>query len=268
MLEILNILEPHDMSQVDPESADAIHLIAEAKKLAFADRDAYLGDAAAAPVAQLLSKSHAERQRRRINSRAASSRFTPGRVRSGQDTTCICAIDEQGSAVVMIQSICHAFGSGVVVPETGVVLNNRMTAFSLDPASPNALEPGKMPLNTLGTYMVFRGDDLWTIGGTPGGDVQIQTNVQVLTQMIDNGRNPQQAIESPKWHVADDGAGLTIEERMPLDTCYELRTLGHQLTIEDAWSAPSASQCIVVDPETGSLLGATDPRVDGLALGY
>lgn len=270
VLEMLNILEPHDLSRVDPESADAIHLMAEATKLAFADRNAYLGDDASAPVTQLLSKSHAERQRRRINSHAAASRFTPTRLRSaaGADTTCVCVIDPSGSGVVMIQSICHAFGSGVVVPDTGVVLGNRMSAFSLDPASPNMLQPGKMPLNTLNTYMMFRGDDLWAMGGTPGGDVQIQTNLQVITQMIDNGRNPQQAIESPKWHISDDGPGLSIEERMPLDTCYELRTLGHQLSIGESWSAPGGSQCIVVDPETGSLLGATDPRIDGLALGY
>jgi len=123
-------------------------------------------------------------------------------------------------------------------------------------------------MSTLNTYIVFRGDDLWAIGGTPGGDTQIETNLQVITQMIDHGRNAQQAIESPKWHVAEDGPGLTIEERLPLDTCYELRTLGHQLNIEGAWSAPCASQCIMVDEETGSLFGATDPRIDGLALGY
>jgi len=142
LLEMLNILEPHDMSRVNPESADAIHLMAEAKKLAYADRNAYLGDLAAAPVAQLLSKSYAERQRRRINTHAASARFTPGRMSSaGADTTCLCVVDEQCNAVVMIQSLCHAFGSGVVVPDTGVLLGNRMTAFSVDPASPNTLEP-------------------------------------------------------------------------------------------------------------------------------
>jgi gamma-glutamyltranspeptidase/glutathione hydrolase len=286
LLEMLNILELHDLAQVRPESADAIHLMAEAKKIAFADRDGFLGDTGSAPVIQMLSKSYADRQRRRINQKAATSRFAPGKLprSEGQelpapylsstphqmegDATCVCVVDEQGNGVVMVQSLGHSFGSGVVVPETGVILNNRLSTFSLDPASPNALMPGKLPVNPLNTYMLFKGDDLWALGGTAGGDTQIETNVQVITHMVDHGRSPQEAIEAPRWYAAPEGSTLTFEERLPLDTCYDLRTLGHQFSIEGPWAAPCACQCIMIDPETRTLFGASDPRVDGLAVGF
>ena len=147
-------------------------------------------------------------------------------------------------------------------------MNNRITGFSLDPKSPNVLAPGKKTMHTLNTWMLFRDDALWAVGGTPGGDVQVQTNLQVVTQMTDWGRNPQEAIESPKWHVPPDGPELVVEDRLPLDTCYGLRERGHALTIAGPWSGPCASQVIVLDADTGALLGASDPRADGLALGY
>ncbi len=124
-------------------------------------------------------------------------------------------IDARGNAVSWIQSVFHGFGSGVVVPGTGVLLNNRMTGFSLDPKSPNVLAPGKKPMHTLNTWMLFRGDDLWAVGGTPGGDVQVQTNLQTVTQMIDWQRSPQEAIESPKWHVPPDGPELWWKTACP-----------------------------------------------------
>jgi len=98
--------------------------------------------------------------------------------------------------------------------------------------------------------------------------VQVQTNLQTVTQMIDHGRSPQEAIESPKWHVPPDGPELMVEDRLPLDTCYELRRRGHRLTVGGPWSGSCASQILTLDPETGALFGGSDPRKDGLALGY
>ena len=270
LLQMLNILEGYDMAALDPEGADAVHLMAEAKKLAFADRFAYLGDVPQTPLATLLSKDYAASQRKRLQLTSAAPRYAPGRlpsVNSGSDTTSLCVVDARGNAVTWIQSVFHRYGSGVVVPGTGVVLNNRMTGFSLDPKSPNVLAPGKKTMHTLNTWMLFRDDAFWAVGGTPGADVQVQTNLQTVTQMIDHGRSPQAAIESPKWHVAPDGAHLFLEDRLPLDTCYELRQRGHQLTVGGAWSGSCASQIITLDPKTGSLLAGSDPRVDGLALG-
>ena len=297
-LAMLNIVEQHELARVRPESADAIHLLAEIKKLAFADRDAYLGDNGASPVKELLSKSYADRQRRRVSQKAAGTHCGAGKLpkvegqeavapyipasdqkdmpiqsyghgtQESVDSACLCVVDEAGNAVVITQSLGGPFGCGVVVPDTGVILNNRLSAFSLDPLSPNALVPGKRPLSPFHSYMVFKGDDLWAVGGAGGGETQVESNVQVLTHMIDHDRNPQDAIEAPRWHAVDEGANLGFEERLPLDTCYELRTLGHHFAIDGPWSADCACQCIVVDEETKARLGASDPRVDGLAVGY
>ena len=271
LLQMLNILEGYDLAALDPEGADAVHLMAEAKKLAFADRLAYLGDHPGTPLATLLSKDYAANQRKRLNFSTAAARYSPGRLpamNGGSDTTSFCVVDKHGNAVSWIQSVFHRYGSGVVVPGTGVLLNNRMTGFSLDPKSPNAPAPGKKPMHTLNTWMLFKDDNFWAAGGTPGGDVQVQTSLQAVTQMIDHGRSPQEAIESPKWQVAPDGPQLTIEDRLPLDTCYELRRRGHALTVGGAWSGACASQIITLDPETGALFAGSDPRADGLALGY
>lgn len=271
LLQMLNILEGFDLGALDPEGPDAVHLMAEAKKLAFADRLAYLGDVPDTPLATLLSKDYAAQQRKRINPQAAAPRYSPGRlpaINGGSDTTYLCVIDAHGNAVSWIQSVFHGYGSSVVVPGTGVLLNNRMTGFSLDPRSPNVLAPGKKTMHTLNTWMAFKNDELWAVGGTPGADVQVQTNLQTLTQMTDWGRSPQEAIESPKWHVPPDGAELAVEDRLPLDTCYELRRRGHRLSVGGAWSGSCASQIITLDPETGALFGGSDPRADGLALGY
>ena len=269
LLQMLNILEGYDLATLDPEGADTIHLMAEAKKLAFADRYAYLGDVPNTPLAVLLSKDYAANQRKRITPSAAH--YTPGRlpgVSGGSDTTSFCVVDTHGSAVSWIQSVFHRYGSGVVVPGTGVLLNNRMTGFSLDPRNPNVLAPGKKTMHTLNTWMLFREGEFWMAGGTPGADVQVQTNLQTISQMIDHERSPQEAIESPKWHGIPDTLQLAVEDRLPLDTCYELRRRGHSLAVGGAWSGSCASQIIARDPETGLLSGGSDPRTDGLALGF
>ena len=117
---------------------------------------------------------------------------------------------------------------------------------------------------SVGPWMLFRGDTLWAVGG----DADLQTNLQSVTQLIDSKRSPQEAIESPKWHTAPDGAELFIEDRLPLDTCYELRQRGYAPTVGGPWSGDCAAQILLLDPDTGSLFGGSDPRVEGLALGY
>ena len=276
LLEMLQIAEGFDLAAHSPESADTVHALAEAKKLAFSDRLAFMGDVPQAPLATLLSKDYARQQRGRIQPHAAAHRFSPGRLPTdtqspadyGSDTTSLCVVDGAGNAVSLIQSVFHAFGSGVVVPGTGVLLNNRMTGFSLDSKSPNVLAPGKRPVHTLNTWMLGKNGGLWAVGGTPGGDVQVQTNAQIISQMVDGGRDPQQAMESPKWHVPPDGPELVVEDRLPLETCYDLRRRGHSLTINGPWSGTCACQVIVIDPDTQARQGGSDPRADGLALGY
>ncbi len=270
LLEMLNILENDDLAALGHDSAQTLHLMIEAKKLAFADRLAYMGDIPQTPLETLISKEYATRQRGRINPNVAALRYSQGKLSAnyGSDTTYLCVVDARGNAVSHIQSVFHGYGSGVVVPGTGVLLNNRMTGFSTDPQNPNALLPGKKTMHTLNTYMLFKDDNFWGVGGTPGGDVQVQTNLQVITGLIDFGLNPQEAIESPKWHVPSEGAELVVEDRLPLETCYDLRQKGHHLTVNGPWSGSCCSQLILFDPETGALLGGSDPRKDGLALGY
>ena len=123
--------------------------------------------------------------------------------------------------------------------------------------------PSEARLNS-GPWMLFRGETLWAVGG----DADLQTNLQIVTQLIDSKRSPQEAIESPKWHTGPDGVELFIEDRLPLDTCYELRQRGYALTVGGPWSGDCAAQIILHDPDTGALFGGSDPRVEGLALGY
>ena len=115
-----------------------------------------------------------------------------------------------------------------------------------------------------GPWMLLHGNTLWAVGG----DADALTNLQIITQLVDGKRSPQEAIESPKWHIAPEGAELFIEDRLPLDTCYELRQRGYALTVGGPWSAACAAQIILLDPDTGTLFGGSDPRVEGLALGY
>ncbi len=304
LLQMLGAVEKYDLAALSPESSGCVHLLAEISRLALADRDAYLGDDAGSPVDQLLARDYAGRQSKRVNTSSVTARFKPGKLArqpagpgfAGQTTaggsadlpnrvstgraagdeddrpglaegTCICVVDSAGNAAVIVQSLGQPFGSGVVVPGTGVLLGNRMSAFSLDPGCPNCLTPGKQPLSPLGPVMVFREDRLVAAGGTTGGDSQLATNLQVITQMIDHRRSLQEAIESPKWQTSAGGGEMSVEERMPLDTCYELRTTGYKLSVGAPWSAPCASQYISLDPESECLLGATDPRAGGLAVG-
>ncbi|HVK05525.1 MAG TPA: gamma-glutamyltransferase family protein, partial [Armatimonadaceae bacterium] len=180
------------------------HVLIEAKKLSFADRNAYLADPEVVPVPleNLLSEAYAERRRRQIDGEKAAnapSAGDPGG--AGSDTTYFLVADRRGNAVSFIQSIYHAFGSGEVVEGTGILLNNRMTGFSRDPASPNVLAPGKRPAHTLNAWLATRGVDnaLVLVGGTPGGHVQVQTNLQLLVNLVDLGMDPQAAVEAPRW---------------------------------------------------------------------
>src|SRR5207302_7282952 len=135
------------------------------------------------------------------------------------DTTYFCVADRHGNAVSFIQSVFHGFGCGVVAEGTGVLFNNRMCGFSLDPASPNMLAPGKRTAHTLNAYLITLGNELAWVGGTPGGDIQVQSNLQVISNVIDFGMTPQQAIEAPRWQHGGaipgekDAKALEMERR-------------------------------------------------------
>lgn len=273
LLQMLNLVETLDVNGGGPLGADAIHGLVEAKKLAFADRAAYLGDPAFVdvPLDMLLSKEYAAERRKQINPRCAATVVQAGQI--PHDTTYFCAADREGNAVSFIQSIFHRFGCGVVAKGTGILFNNRMTGFSLDPVSPNVLAPGKRTAHTLNAYVITRGDRLGWAGGTPGGDVQVQSNAQVIRHLIEFGANPQQAIELPRWQHAwvpgdPDGGVLEIEDRMPANVVEELRSRGHRVRLIGPWAHGSTYQLIQVDPESGTYFAGSDPRADGHASGW
>lgn len=286
LLQELNLVEGFDLKGMGHNSADAIHVQVEAKKLAFADRAAYLGDPnfVDVPIEALLSKSYADERRALINMQQAAIRATAGEIH--HDTTYFCIVDGAGNAVSFIQSVFYVFGSGVIVPGTGVLFNNRLTGFSLDPASPNVLAPGKRTAHTLNAYIVTKNTKdtdvpaLAFVGGTPGADVQVQSNLQVICNIIDYGLNPQEAIEAPRWQhgpVVTDGSGtpeelarelFSIEDRADDAVLADLERRGHETAPLGPWAHSSSYQLIAVDPDTGAYLGGSDPRCDGQAAGY
>ena len=176
------------------------------------------------------------------------------------------------------------FGSGVVAAGTGVLFNNRLTGFSLDPSSPNCLARGKRTAHTLNAYLVTApacGDEqeketLAFVGGTPGGDVQVQSNLQVICNVIDFGMNPQEAIEAARWqHGAAVGEPdepgqnvLAIEDRIDPETLEELARRGHEIEKLGGWGHSSAYQLVAAHPQSGAYLGGSDPRCDGHAAGF
>jgi gamma-glutamyltranspeptidase / glutathione hydrolase len=279
LLEELNLVEGYDLAGLPWGSPRAIHLQVEAKKLAFADRNAYLADPrfGSNPLDVLLAKSYAEARREAIHDDLALDIVSPGALPEAVgDTTYLCAADRDGNLVSLITSLANPFGCGDVVPGTGILLNNRAgRGFSTDPAHPNVLAPGKRTMHTLHCYLVFRADEPYLVGGTPGGDAQPQWNLQVLTNVLDWGLNVQQAVEAPRWWSypgSDPGAvgapfELRLEAGFAEDTWTGLELLGHRLRLQRDFEA-SGAQLILVDGEHGAYHGASDPRTDGCAIGY
>ncbi|MBI2184388.1 MAG: gamma-glutamyltransferase [Thaumarchaeota archaeon] len=276
LVELMQIMEGYDLGEMGFGSPDAVHAAVEAKKLCFQDRAMHLADPNfhQVPLEHLLSKEHTEDLRSRINMSKALPIMSDAS-QHGNDTTYFCVVDGHGNAVSFIQSIFFAFGSGVMVEGTGVLCTNRLSAFSLDRKKVNHLEPGKKPAHTLNTYMVFKDQRPSLVGGTPGLDDQVQTNAQVLMNILDFGMNVQEAIEAPRWSsrpgsMPGDEAKpyeLWLEDRYPGDTVLELQKRGHKLKTVSGW-AFGGEEVIGVDQEQGVLMGGADPRRDGYAVGW
>ncbi len=280
LLQELNILANTDLAGLDSQGAAALHLMIEAKKLAFADRNRYAGDPTFVnfPLDKMISPERGashfisiDRDHARVDDPALS--LIPEMT---GDTTSLCTMDQEGNAVSLIHSLSAAFGSGCLVDGTGIFLNNRAgRGFSLQPGHPNILAPGKRTMHTLHCYAVTRKDGtLAFVGGTPGGDQQPQWNMQVITNILDYGMSPQEAIEAPRWtsFPGTDPANLPnpyevrIERRFPDATLMELRRLGHTVHAVPEWGSAGAAQMIAW--EDGTCYGGSDPRAEGLALGF
>jgi len=267
----LNLLEGLRLADHRPHSVEHLHMLVEISKLAYADRDRWIGDPAHAkvPVAGLLSKPYAARRRGDFDpSKAQSYPFGDPR----GDTTGFVVADERGNLVSVIQSLFNAFGSGVVAPGTGVVLQNRGRHFITDPAHPAALAPGKRPFHTLMACIATR-DARPALGfATMGGNGQAMFHLQVLTNLFDYGMDIQEAIERPRFLIGaflpGDSDDMTyIEARVPADVLAGLAAKGHRVTAapELFWRCGHAQGIVVRD---GTLMGGADPRGDGVALGF
>jgi gamma-glutamyltranspeptidase/glutathione hydrolase len=277
LLEMLNLVEDFNVSRLGPQSAEAIHLMVEAKKIAYADRNRVAGDPRWVdwPLAQLISKAYAAERRHEIRrDRVNTGLAALQPVEVDGDTTYFCAADGAGNCISWIHSLSNAFGSGYMAEGTGVLFNNRAgRGFSLTPGHPNEIAPGKRTMHTLNCYLVVQGSQPVIIGGTPGGDFQPQGNLQILTHLIDFGMDPQAAVEAPRWWsfpgtdpaTLDREMELRVEAEMPEATVRGLEALGHRVVRRPPGVYDGKVQLILRDPQRGSLRGASDPRGDGHA---
>ena len=270
-LEMLNILEGFDLANLSHNSAPYLHLLIEAKKLAFADLDAWLADPqhVKIPVASIVSKDYAERQRGRIDLQRAATDVTTGinepvqRLRGASDTTYLTVVDNERNVVSFINSLFT--GSGIVVPGTGILLQNRGALFSVDPDHPNRIEGRKRPFHTIIPAMVFKDGKPWLSFGVVGGPVQPQGQVQVLLNMIDFRMNVQDAGEAPRFRH-DGVADVGLESGVEAAVVSELQAMGHSI-VQNPGSF-GGYQGIQIDWEEGILLGGSDPRKDGLVAAW
>lgn len=299
LLQELNLVERFDLAGLGWGSADALHVMVEAKRLAFADRERYMADPdwTDVPIEGLLSKEYAAQRARLIDVARAQKTvhagdpwpFTgraptppPNGRRAAEtaagDTTCFAVVDGEGNAVCQIQSIQGGFGSGLIADGTGILLNNRMTYWHLDEDHVDRLEPGKRVRHTMNTVMVFRDGELFLVHGTPGADTQVQTNLAVLTGIVDFGMNVVEAVEQPRWRHLGKGTestvphgladALNLESRFPESVRQELAHRGHPVVTIGDWDGQGNEVAIMVDRANNALHGACDPRRDGYALAY
>jgi gamma-glutamyltranspeptidase / glutathione hydrolase len=291
LLEMLNILEGFDLRGRGAGSSASIHVAAEAMKLAFADRNTFLGDPdfVDVPVAGLVSKSHADALRARINppwwrrapwswgrGEVAIHVEEPGFPLDDSGTTHLSATDADGNCVALTMTINTPYGSGITVPGTGIVLNNEMDDFSKAAGTPNvyglvdvrganAIEPRKRPLSSMTPTIVLREGRPFLVVGSPGGPRIITTTLLAVLNVIDWGMDVEAAVAAPRFHHQWLPDVLYLEPEVPADVVEGLRRRGHAVEVsDDHWSAAEA---VEIDPQTGWQLGGSDPRRDGLAAG-
>jgi gamma-glutamyltranspeptidase/glutathione hydrolase len=280
LLQELNIVEQFDLKSMGCNTAESVHLMVEAKKLSFADREKYMADPdwVDVPIKGMLSKDYAKKQAERIDLSRAATDVPSGGPEQFEDTTCFCTADSAGNAVCVLQSIQSGFGSSLVAGDTGILLNNRMTYWHLEEDHPNCLMPGKRVRHTMNPVIVTKDGKAFLICGTPGADTQVQTNLQLVTHVVDFGMTPQEAVEAPRWrnlqnpmestipHTCEDA--LQLEGRFPEEVRNELAQRGHELQILGDWAGPGSAQAIQIVPDSNALIGGSDPRRDGYAVGW
>lgn len=278
LAQALNVLEGFPLERHAAGGVQAVHLLAEAMKLAFADRAAYMGDSdfVHVPIETLVSKSYATRQRSRIDELEATTITAPGAIPEDAGTTHFSVTDADGRAVALTMTINTPFGSGITVPGTGVILNNEMDDFAIATGTPNSyglvdtrganLVAGrKRPLSSMTPTILDRDGRLFMVTGSPGGPRIISTTLLTIVNVIDWKMDPREAVAAPRVHHQWDPNRLEVEPSVSEEVVRGLKAKGHDvLRSPRTWSA---AEVIVVDPVSGLHLGGADPRTDGAAVG-
>ncbi len=265
----LNVASGFELSSLPPGSPERLHLMIEAMRLAFADARAYIADPEMAdvPTEALLGAGYARQRRALIRYDRVLPLPQAGSLPGGSDTVYLCAVDGEGNACSFINSLYMGWGSGIVARGTGVFLQNRGAGFSLESGHRNEVAPGKRPYHTIIPAMALRGDALWAAFGVMGGFMQPQGHMQVVSAMLDDDLNPQEALNQPRWCLEAGTADsvLALEEGVPLATMAKLAEMGHQVRpVSGAGRGVFGDgQIIRRDAETGVLFGGSDPRKDG-----
>jgi gamma-glutamyltranspeptidase/glutathione hydrolase len=292
LVEALQVLEGFDLAARGAGSSASLHVVTEAMKLAFADRAYWLGDPdfVDVPVERLVSRAYADALRARIDppwfrrapwtwgrGERALRVAGPGFQADDAGTTHLSVTDAAGNAVAITQTVNLLYGSGITVPGTGIVLNDEMDDFAVAPNVPNAfglvdvrganaIAPGKRPLSSMTPTIVLKDGRPFLVTGSPGGPRIISTTLLSILNVVDYGMDAQEAVSAPRFHHQWLPDELVLERAIPEDVRDGLRRRGHELEVSARdWSS---AQVIVVDPKTGLHTGGSDPRSDGVALGY
>ena len=269
-LVMLNLMEQFPLPDLGLSSADGLHVMIEAKKLAYADLRRYVGDPkfGDVPVAELLAKDYARARAKQIDMGRAADGMPPGMpLDMGEDTTYLAAADRDGNVVSFIQSVYALFGSGLVADDTGFVLHNRGRSFSLDRQHPNALEGRKRPLHTIIPGFMTRGGTRLAFG-IMGGWNQAQAHAQLVSHVADHDLDAQAAIEAPRFSKRSfEGRDVEIESRVEAEVRDALTARGHEIQLRGAFSTRmGGGQIVLRDVEAGVTRAGSDPRKDGAAV--
>ncbi len=268
----LNIVENIDLvnSEIDPVLQ--LHYKIEAMKIAFKDALWYVADPEKVniPIQELLSKSYAKKRFNEIKEDSSCSGYNRGNFNQHGDTVYVSVIDGNGNACSLINSLYQGFGTGLVVPETGVALQNRGALFSTNQEHPNFLEPNKRPYNTIIPCMITKNSNLVSSLGVMGGFQQPQGHLQVISNLIDFGMNPQEALDYGRFSVSIENDTVFVEDSINSNIIEALKLKGHSISVNSGFDGGlfGGGQIIVRDNEEGILFGGSDPRKDGMSVSF
>jgi len=271
LIELLNILEGFDVKSMTAGSAGLIHVMAEAMKMVYADKTANSGDPDFfdVPVGVMTDKEYARKLRERIRNEEARFDYSPSSLirAESESTSHLCVVDEKRNVVALTQSINSFFGSGIVVPGTGILLNNHLADFDSKAGGPNAIGPGKRPTSSIAPTLVFKNGNPALILGTPGATRIVSALAQIIINVIDFGMGLDEAIEAPRVHCLSKT--LAVEGRIPSEIIETLKSWGHPVKVYPDWDNYfGGAQGILIDTRNKKLFGAADSRRDGAAAGY